>query len=249
MSGAECIGFLYSNEIYPNNIDFLTECLENPRNAVQGVTEEYAKKEIEIQKRFADGKEHSRLVGHEIEVYLIEDPSWKKTKNYAVPEGTLKSIFKMDFGEEIGKICKQESSNGEVIEEGASYDLGDGTKIIGKRVKESQYKGPADHRIIPNNHLNISFDSSGFVKHGGFSYNVGINRQSIKLEQLKEFHITTYVLIDGEEIRKQKEIIKPAFKIKNKSWTPFDETTGEYYLVEEHIILDKIHHIITKKVN
>jgi len=152
-------------------------------------------------------------VAHSVEIFSSENPVWFKRGNLVGAKGLAEKILVMDLGKEIRRICEEEFNTKKIINKNAVLDLGDGTQIRGVLERVSPYKGKSTERKLPNAYLNILYNSSSFKTSGEFSYSFDINTDMLKPSEPKEYHIKTYVLIDGKTVKEDKEVSKALFKV------------------------------------
>ncbi len=220
MRGAKYNGFNYTKCRIEDNTSFYRHCLSHPEEAAEvGVKKEVAEAGLDFLKRFPPNREHDKLSAHKAEVYVLRNPVWQRRGELLIPQGDLEVIFSMDFGDAIKQICEEESKMQERLGV-TTIDLGDGTIVTGVRIRKSNYGGTSNRRTIPNEHLLINFDSSNYEETGDFTYAFDINRPSITTKQPKEFHIQSYLLVDGEEAWKEREVARAAFKPAPDGKTP-----------------------------
>ncbi len=213
-------GFYYANEFYADNIHIFRKYLSGSQDCrMDGWDAESVKRQLAFLVNFPPDIPHNRLVAHRVEISAVRNPVWQKKGKLLVPKGDLENVLSLDFGSYILKICDEELSMREYLEN-MTVDLGDGTVIEGIRIKKSNYHGASNRRTIPNEHLNITYDSSMYAVKKEFDYHFEIKRDSITTEQPKEFHIQEYVMVDGVKVEEQKEVVKSAFNQFLNKWKP-----------------------------
>ena len=192
MSKMHYQGFFYPKEESRFGFDFLKKCLVDINSSEDiGMTKSQIQRELNFLEMFPTGTEYSRLSGHEVAIY----------------DCISNKIFSIDLCAEVRKICEDESGKNEILGK-LTTDLGDGTIVEGVRIRKSNYHGESDRRLIPNDYLEIYFDSSSYKKKGEFGYSFGIKKDSIISGGLKEIHIRNYVLINEKKIYESTEIAK-----------------------------------------
>ncbi len=93
-------GHFYPEETYGDNSEYL---LKNPSvHSRSNLSLNRIEKELEFHKTFPPGTKHSRLVGHIVKVYLLENPiAWVKRGRLLVPYGNSHEIYSIDLGKEL----------------------------------------------------------------------------------------------------------------------------------------------------
>jgi len=189
-------GFYFPREIFADNRPFFRYCLAEPQyGSSVGVSKDDAKGQLTFLERFPPGVEHRRLSAHEVTVCQIDNPTWEKKGKLVVPQGSLRTVMTLDFGQEIRRICEGKAS------EPASLDK-------------------PDARATLNAHLELCFDPSEYDKTGTPSYSFDICTSHITPQEPKEFHIRSYVTVDGELGSQGMEVAKAAFKLGADGKTP-----------------------------
>ncbi len=214
-------GFFNPNEKFGGNNGFYSRCLADHALASSlGISEEFARRQLYLYEKFPEPT-HSRLVGHEVEVYAVKEPGWFKRGKAVIPQGSLENVLKLDLGQEIRKICEKELTPSEsVLEEDVVHELGDGTVIRGNRIRTNPYPGKAGRREIPNPYLVLTYDSSLFRKLGAFCYGLDLKRNNITPLTPVECHVKKYVLINQEKIHEEREVARAAFSVRSDGKTP-----------------------------
>ncbi|MBP7708740.1 hypothetical protein KA107_03565, partial [Candidatus Pacearchaeota archaeon] len=178
-----------------------------------------AREHLALQERFPSNKKHTRLVGHEIEVYTVPFPTWKKSGELFRPAGSFARVYSEDLGKRMEAICSGElgleESLGETI-----IDLKDGTVVRGTRMRLSHYPGSAKDRKIPNEYLGLSLDASNFASRGDFSYLCSLATEKITPQRPLIFKVRQYVFIDGESVFEKRTVGRPVFKAPKGSPNP-----------------------------
>ena len=186
-----------------DNRDFYQHCLDNPDyGALICVTERNAKEQIEMLDRFPPEQPLERLIGHKVEVYALRNPVWRKKGRLFIPVGELEELLVVDLGEELLGQMKGNSVVEEVVEENAKFELPDGSVIYGTRKKKVPVSDSAITEV--EKYLNIGFDMV-FA-----SYKATIKRDVMIAGPL-EYHLTKYVLFNGENVEEQKKVARASF--------------------------------------
>lgn len=207
-------GFFYKDDKIVDNRKFYDYIINHPNDGAQiGVTVEDARNHLEFFNRFPPGT-YDRLVGHVARVYQVKDPIWKKKGKHLQAEGSLEKIFEIDLGEEIRKYCQEEKHINEYLGE-EEIDMGDGTVIVGKRIKKSRFRiSPKNknHRIVEREYFKIEFNPTSYESTGDFSYELDIDKNKISCSNPVEFQIKSYVKFNGVLDKEKLEVARVLYK-------------------------------------
>jgi hypothetical protein len=90
-------------------------------------------------------------------------------------------------------------------------NMPNGTLIEGKRYRVSKYTGKLDAKDLSNQFLNIQIDTANFKSNNYFNYTVSVKKECMSAESPHEFHILTYVDIDGKRVQETHLILRSRY--------------------------------------
>ncbi len=200
-------GILSQNERYADNREFNREKLQKWERgeSIYPLNVEYVKEHLQFLEQFSPDRLHDRLVAHRVQVYKHSPLSWTKKGKSLIPSGPLELLVDVDLSEALQRWTGRQPYREEVLEENVTHILSDGTEIHGKRIRKVEAIGANMEAL--GKYLIMERDK----RLNRPNYTLRINRRNIDLNQPREYHITTYVTVDGIPVMEKKEIGRPVF--------------------------------------
>ncbi|GEM_PF-5518367 len=208
MESLRYTGMFNPDEIWADDQSLYQKCVDQPYNNDYLLRAEDAKRQLALYKEFPQNQKHDRLIGHQIQIYQIKNPTWQTKGKILTPKGELELLLDIDLGleltTEIGKTPYQE----EIISSTKEYKLPDGTIIRGQHIRQIPLKESMWSKIEPYCVIRTIMITQAKIE----SYSFAIDTKKISQDPCLEFHITSYVKINEKTIQQTKEIARAAFK-------------------------------------
>ncbi len=207
MTSFRYTGMFNPGEIWANNSALYHKCVDQPYND-NLFSPKLAARALALYKKFPAGQKHDRLIGHQIQIYHINNPIWERKGKLLIPKSRLELLVDADLGLELTKEIGKPSYQEEIISTIKEYKLPDGTIIRGQHIRQIALKESSWSKIEQYCILQKIIISQRKTE----GYKFGINSKIITTNNPIEFHITKYVKINQKTIQTQKEIARAAYK-------------------------------------